>query len=132
MGGGEFAFQAIGDEADVIEGFEVGIFGGEDSRFEGGGPFATPLDGDDIVDEFGFDVVEWHIGVLEFGLEATEVFFVLVGEEEALVGGESVLDSVLGGASLSFFGAGSGGVAGVTKHYTSFAPIPFKIETKVA
>jgi len=64
-----------------------------------------------LVDEFGFDVIERHIGVLEFGLEAAEFFFVLVGKEEALVGSESVLDSVLGGVSLSCFGAGAGGVA---------------------
>ena len=108
VGGGELALETGRDEADVIEGLEVGILGGEDAGLEGGGTFAAPLDGDDVVDEVGFDGVEGHIGVLEVGLEATEFFFVLVGEEEGFVGGESVFDGVLRRAGLALFGAGSG------------------------
>jgi hypothetical protein len=74
---------------------------------------AAPLDGDDVVDEVGFEGVERHVGVLKIGLEAPEFFFVLVREEKGFVGGESVFERILGGTGLALFGAGSGRMARV-------------------
>jgi hypothetical protein len=43
-----------------------------------------------------------------------------------------MLQGVEAGGGLALDGAGSGRLLRISAHYTSFAPIPFRITTKVA
>jgi hypothetical protein len=108
-GCGVLALHAGGVEADVVEGSEVWIIGGEDASFEGGDAEKAPLEVDEFAGERGFDF--GGRGEVADDLVGEGLIFggIFAGQENGLRR-ESVLEGVLRGDGFGFGGARSGRV----------------------
>ena len=101
--GGE---RVVGALLDVIDGC------GEELGFDAGDPVEAPLGGDHFMDEVEFDGAV-GVELEDVGVEeGVELGRVLGGEDDGL-GGEPVLEGVLGRASAAGFGNGSAGFGAV-------------------